>query len=141
LKLIIDAIKHSYNEAQSFPDTGELRQDMIDYIRLVIKRTKNPIARGAMLALHNCTDSALTPLAEELLGKAREIRINLVQRGIDRGELPKNTDPALISDLFSSPILRKLLTFGENVKISYGEAVIDTVIAGAKAYSPKRRTK
>ena len=40
---------------------------------------------------------------------------------------------ALISELFSAPIIRRLLTFGETVQPAYIESVIDIVLAGAKA--------
>ena len=138
-ELVIEAIKNSYHESQVLPNTGNLRQDMINYLRLVIKRTKNPIARGAMLTLHNCTDPALKPLAEELLNKARQARINIIQQGIDRGELPKNTDLNLASDLFSAPILRRLMSQGGKVPISYVVAVVDAAIAGIISYTNNKK--
>jgi hypothetical protein len=50
-------------------------------------------------------------------------------------------DPEIISDMFSAPILRRLLTFGESVKLRYIEYVIDTVIAGANAVASPPKTK
>ena len=50
---------------------------------------------------------------------------------MDRGELPRSVNPELIGDLISAPILRRLLTFGEEVAESYAEAVVDVVLAGA----------
>ncbi|MBW2942717.1 TetR/AcrR family transcriptional regulator [Zhongshania aquimaris] len=140
-ELVIDAIRNSYIAEHEFPDSGVLREDLIQYLRIMIRRTKNPMARGAMIALNNSTDPGMKPLADELLGRARRYRTLMVQRGIDRGELPEHTDAELISDLFSAPILRRLLTLGEPVKLSYIDAVVDTVLAGAKANPPKRKRK
>lgn len=140
-ELVIEAIRNSYEAQYFIPDTGDLREDMLAYINHLIKRVKDPIPRGAAVTLHNCTDPAIKPIADELLIRARELRISIVQRGIDRGELPKDADAEVISDLFSAPILRRLFTFGEKLKPSYIEAVIDTVIAGANAVTKKKPVK
>jgi AcrR family transcriptional regulator len=137
-ELVMDALRSSYEEQVVIPETGNLREDMLQYIKHLMGNVKNPISRGAMVTLHNCTDPAIKPIADELLSKAREARVQIVRRGIERGELPKSADPEVISDLFSAPILRRLLTFNEKVKPSYIQAVIDTVIAGANAVSAKR---
>jgi AcrR family transcriptional regulator len=139
-ELVIDALRHVYEEQQFIPDTGDLREDMLQYIRHLIKQVKNPIPRGAMVTLHNCSDPAIMPIALELLGRARDTRVQIVKHAIERGELPATVDPEIISDLFSAPILRRLLTFGESVKPRYIEYVIDTVIAGAKAVASPRKT-
>ena len=107
----------------------------------MIKQVKDPIPRGAMVTLHNCSDPAIMPIALELLGRARDTRVQIVKRAIERGELPATVDPEIISDLFSAPILRRLLTFGESVKPRYIEYVIDAVIAGAKAMGSPRKAR
>lgn len=137
-ELVVDAIRFSYDAEHEFPDTGSLRKDLVEYLTMVSERTNNPVARGAMVALHSSTDPAIKPLSKELLGKAREYRTMVVQRGIDRGELPPNTDAALISDLCSAPVLRRLLTLGEDVKPSYIKSVVDIVLAGAKAVAAEK---
>lgn len=140
-ELVIDALRNSYEEQFILPDTGSLRADMLAYIGHLMQRIKNPISKGAMVTLHNCTDPAIKPIADELLGKARDVRMTIIQRGIARGELPETVDPQVVSDLFSAPILRRSLTFNEKVKASYIEAVIDTVIAGANAVAAKQTKK
>jgi hypothetical protein len=64
--------------------------------------------------------------------------VQFIQRGIDRGELPKSTDPDIISDLISAPRLRRLITFNEKIKPYYIESMIDAVIVGANAVASKR---
>ncbi|WP_373083158.1 TetR/AcrR family transcriptional regulator [Zhongshania sp.] len=140
-ELVVEAIRNSYVTEHEFPDTGVLRDDLVQYLRIMIKRTKNPVARGAMLTLNNCTDPALKPIAEELLGRARGYRTSIVQRGIERGELPAHTDAELVSDMFSAPILRRLMSLGETVKPAYIDSVVDIVLAGAKAVPPPKAKK
>lgn len=132
-QLVIETLRSTYNQQQVIPDAGNLRDDLLAYINHLVTRMKDPIPRGVAVTLHNCTDPAIKPIADELLKRARQGRVELIKRGIERGELPEDTDPELISDLFSAPILRRLLTFGEKLKPGYVEAIIDTVIAGANA--------
>jgi len=143
-ELVIETLRNTYQEQSFIPDTGNLREDMLAYIQHFIKRIKDPIPRGIAVTLHNCTDPAIKPIADELLAKAREVRVSIIKKGIERGELPKDADAEIISDLFSAPILRRLLTFGEKIKPSYVESIIDIVIAGANAQSgnnAKRKKK
>jgi len=99
------------------------------------------MARGAMTALNNCADPVSKPLADELMGKTCDFKISIIQRAVDRGELPKHTDCALIGELFSSLIFQKLLVLGEKVSLSYAESIIDIVIAGANAIAPPQNSK
>lgn len=140
-ELVVDALRYSFDDYRYQPDTGSLRDDLRESMLHMIKGCKNPIARGALTTLHNCTDPAIKPLAGELLSHSRRDRLELIQRGIDRGELPPTTDPELIADLYSAPILRRLLTFGETVKLKYVEAVLDIVLAGANAVTSGNRNK
>jgi AcrR family transcriptional regulator len=77
-ELVIDALRHGYEEQQFIPDTGDLREDMLQYIRHLINQVKDPIPRGAMVTLHNCSDPAIMPIARELLGRARDTRVQIV---------------------------------------------------------------
>lgn len=140
-ELVIEALRSSYEDRYFIPDTGNLREDIRKYINHLIKGVKDPIPRGAMVTLHNCTDPAIKPIADELLAKARQVRVQIIQRGIERGELPKHADAQILADLFSAPILRRLLTFGEKLKPSYIDSVIDIVIAGANAVPAKQSSK
>jgi hypothetical protein len=63
----------------------------------------------------------------------RTSRASLVARAMSRGELPAGTDPMLIADLASAPILSRLLTFSEPVDDTFIAKVVDIVLAGAKA--------
>jgi len=140
-ELVVSAIEEYYNQSQDFPDTGILKKDLLEYVRLVARRARSPMARGAMITLNNCADPALKPLAEELMGKARDFRTGIIQRAVDRGELPRHTDCALIGELFSAPILRKLLVLGETVSPRYAETIIDIVVTGAHAIAAPKKSK
>ncbi len=135
VELVCEAIKNHMQEraADSFPDTGTLRSDLLAYFRNVLKSMKHPLYRSILLTLNSHLDPALDDLGRQLRAKNRKFRSDLVQRGIERGELPRTVDAALVADLVSSPILLRVLHHGETVTTSYIESLVDTVLAGTAA--------
>lgn len=135
VELVAEAIRIHMQErtAESFPDTGSLRGDLLAYFRNVLKSMKQPLYRSILLALNTHQDPTLDDLGRQLRARNRKFRSDLIQRGIERGELPRTVDAELVADLVSSPILLRVLHHGETVTASYIESLIDTVLAGAAA--------
>ncbi len=130
-ELVCDAVRAYFRRERERPDTGNLREDMISYLHTLIGASKTPMWRGVLTVLTGGTDPDIDVLAQELLQRERDFRTALIQRGIDRGELPRAVQAELIGDLFSAPILRRLLTFNEEVEPDYAESVVDVVLGGA----------
>ena len=135
IDLVCDAIQSHMQEraAEPFPDTGSLRGDLIAYFEGLVASMKQPLYRGILLALNSHMDPTLDALGRELRAKNRQFRAGLVQRGIERGELPSSVDAELVANLVSSPILLRVLHHGEPVTADFIEAVVDTVLAGTAA--------
>jgi hypothetical protein len=72
-------------------------------------------------------------LAHRLRDEQHQRRVAMVQRGIARGELPEGTDPDLVVDLVTAPVLRRVFTFGDAVDATYIDCVLDVVLAGVGA--------
>ena len=133
--LVRDAILQFQIRGDVLPDTGNLKSDLLAYFKEMLKMSKNDMWRGVLTTLTNRTDPAIDQLAHELRREEQARRTNVVQRAIDRGELPKAVDPALIAEMIAAPIMRGLLTFNDKVTARHVESVIDTVLAGARATS------
>lgn len=54
----------------------------------------------------------------------------MVQRAIDRGELPAQTDPVLVSEMLLAPIILRVLLHDQPAGPAYVEALVDGVLAG-----------
>ena len=65
------------------------------------------------------------------------MRIAIVERGIARGELPATTNAELIADVVAAPVLTRAVTFGEIVDERFVDAVVELVLAGARALSAR----
>jgi AcrR family transcriptional regulator len=129
--LVSDTLDSHFQTERPLPETGSLRGDILAYLTSMVTLSKTAMWRGIFTALSGRTDPEVEVVARKLYLRERGFRTRLVQRGIERGELPKAVDAQLIGDMFSAPILRRLLTFGEDVERAYIESVIDVTLAGA----------
>ncbi|TGD71282.1 TetR/AcrR family transcriptional regulator [Mangrovimicrobium sediminis] len=129
--LVSETLDAHFQDERPLPETGSLRSDIIDYLRMMVTMTQRPTWRGVMTTLLSRTDPEVEAVAHKLYLRERQFRTRLVQRAIDRGELPRTADAELIGDMFSAPILRRLLTFREDVRDEFILSVVDVTLAGA----------
>ncbi len=138
--LVSDTLDSHFQTERPMPETGSLRGDILAYLSNMVTLAQTSMWRGIFTALSGRTDPEVEAVARKLYLRERAFRTRLVQRAIERGELPRAVDAELIGDMFSAPILRRLLTFGENVERDYIEAVIDVTLAGAAVAGVRNHT-
>lgn len=129
--LVSDTLDSHFQTGRELPDTGTLRGDFLAYLGNMVTLTRTSMWRGILSALSGRTDPEVEAVARKLYQRERQFRTGLVQRAIDRGELPRAVNAEVIGDVCSAPILRRLLTFGEDVEAAYIAAVVDVGLAGA----------
>lgn len=137
--LVSDTLDSHFQIERPMPDTGNLRGDMLAYLTNMVTMSKTAMWRGILTALAGRTDPEVEAVARKLYKHERNFRTAMVQRAIDRGELPRSVDAELIGDICSAPILRRLLTFGESVETEYIAAVVEVALAGAAVTAVRER--
>lgn len=128
--LVSDTLDSHFQVEREMPDTGSLRGDILEYLNNMVALASTPMWRGVLTALLGRTDPEVEEVATKLYKRERTFRTRLVERAVARGELPRSADAELTGDLFSAPILRRLLTFGEQIEQHYIESVVDATLAG-----------
>lgn len=115
------------------PDTGTLRGDLLAALREQVELGTSPLARGLVRIVQaERTEPGLDRIVRGLREERRGVRLGLVKRGLERGELPAGTDPELVVDLIFSPVYTRIFTHGGTVDEDYLERVVDTVLAGVR---------
>jgi AcrR family transcriptional regulator len=131
---LVGAALRAVWESPEVPDTGSLRNDFVSSLKKTAAFAMSPIGRGLTRVIQiESAHPEVEPIARSLREEYRELRQVLVQRGIDRNELPANTDPRLLTDMMAAPIFYRLFTEGETVAAEYIERVVDVVLCGVKA--------
>jgi AcrR family transcriptional regulator len=129
--LVSDTVDSHFQSDRELPDTGSLRGDFIAYLNNMVSLSGASRWRGVFTAISGRSDPEVEAVARKLYLRERKFRTLLVQRAVNRGELPRSVDVELIGDMCSAAVLRRLLTFGERVESEYIEAVVDVALAGA----------
>jgi AcrR family transcriptional regulator len=120
------------------PDTGTVRGDLIALLRDVIKVYTTTVAGRLIPGL--IADMAEHPDLAEAIGRfwaaRREIMLDVLKRGISRGELRRGIDVELAADLLFGPIYYRFLVTRAPLRPSFADRVVVAVLRG-KATGPK----
>ncbi len=133
--LVLDAILARAGEWVPIPDTGSVRQDLLELAHAIIANVSAPEMEAVIRAF-----VAEAPRESALASRGREFWVarftadrQIVQRGIDRGELPADTDPDLVIEALLGPLYLRLLITGEPLEMAFVVRVVDLLLAGLNA--------
>jgi AcrR family transcriptional regulator len=125
--LILDALRMTTPPLPE-PDEGNLRDDLFVYMDAVIE-CFSPGRGGSDVLPHlidaSCYDPHLrASLDEYTLSRQATIRM-LLQRGIDRGELPPDVDVDLLVDVILAPFIYHHLLTGATVDSDFVHRLVE----------------
>jgi AcrR family transcriptional regulator len=131
LEMVLEIVTQVAGQSLPLPDTGTLRGDLEMLLRIISRALRHPLASQIVPDL--LAEAARTPeIAETLQGALRryqrEIAALLINRAVDRGELPTETDPELAMDLIVGPLYWRLAVARTPMPRDYSAA-----LAGALA--------
>lgn len=139
-ELILEAFANHAADVVPTPDRGTLREDLEVFIAAGFKRLfkgYGEIMRGLM------ADAILDPefntiLREAFILRRRAATKEILKRGIERGEIAKDTDMDLMIDMLFGPVWFRLLVQHAKLDATFARQIIDAVLT---AFAPpaKRR--
>ena len=115
---------------QAFPNTGSLREDLVDSMKSFTSSFRGPMALVLReLISESAHDSALIEEFNRRLGEPMESElVNVLQRAMARGEIPTKPIDPLIFELPDALISHRLLMRGEIIDDITCEHLVDHVI-------------
>jgi AcrR family transcriptional regulator len=128
--LVLDVFA-SILHAPADPDTGTLRGDLLDLATgLADALTAGPAA-GLMLSLLDAAerDPAYAALHQREAHARHAVILAVITRGIHRGELPPDTDPAEILDLIAGPLFHRRTLSRAQPDSLFAARLVDRVLA------------
>jgi len=131
--LVLDAFA-TLLDAPPIPDTGTLRGDLLELVR-GLARALNASPAALMPALLDAAER--NPTFAAVHHQEAERRHNAantaITRGVHRGELSSNTDPADLIDLLTGPIFYRRYVSRGAVDEAFADVVVDHVLTGLHA--------
>jgi AcrR family transcriptional regulator len=135
--LVVEAGSCLATDEITFPDTGNLRDDVRGLARSLVNAFKNTRA-GRMMPVMTFErrrypelDAGYRRFLADRKARTREV----LRRGIDRGELPPDTDVAVMSSMLVGPIFHRLMITQEPMNEAFVDALVDALLRGFDATS------
>jgi AcrR family transcriptional regulator len=131
--LIVDALIDLSATEISVPDTGSSRGDLVDLARQVILYLSMPLGRAVMaIAAIAVEDESINAARANLIASRVEVMSVLIDRAIDRGELPAGTDARLALEMLVSPLHMRTFMTGEPLTDTLPEQLADIILDGLR---------
>jgi AcrR family transcriptional regulator len=126
--VVMDAFLADTAPQMPFPDTGSAREDLRRQMRSVIRLFNLPKTSRPFVALiaESQHDPVLArALRERFIASRREAAQDVLNRGIERGELRVDLDPDLTLDALYGALYYRLLISRERLTPGYADALLD----------------
>jgi len=130
--LVADAFSASAEQELQFPDTGSVQTDMSLQMRRLIRvfRSNRGKVVAALLAGGQSDPELIEAFRERFLWPRRRQAYLTLKRGIERGELPADSDLDLILDCLYGPIYMRFLIRHDKLDESFADEICDLVLKG-----------
>jgi AcrR family transcriptional regulator len=132
--LVADAFSASAEEELQFPNTGSVLGDMSLQMRRLIRifRSERGKVVAALLAGGQSDPELIEAFRDRFLWPRRKQAYATLQRGIDRGELPSDSDLNLILDCLYGPIYMRFLIRHDKLEETYADQICGLVLESLK---------
>jgi AcrR family transcriptional regulator len=131
-ELVLEAMLERAADHISVPDTGSLRDDLLELARTAAANAASPevAAMARAVAAESPHDSRLAAANRRFWAERLELDGVIVERAIARGEVPAGTDPRQVIEAVLGPIHLRLLLTGEPVDRAFLEGIVGVVVDG-----------
>ncbi|MDQ0383704.1 AcrR family transcriptional regulator [Streptomyces sp. DSM 42143] len=129
--LILDALTTELDSALPVPDTGCVRDDLLGFFSSLAALLGTAQGR-ALLRLSVENDDTLEDRRGPYWSERLDRAVVMVRRGVDRGELAADTDPALLVEAVSGPLFVRVLLSGAPLDEALVRGLVDLALEGAR---------
>jgi AcrR family transcriptional regulator len=128
--LLVEAVD-SCVAPMAVPDTGSLREDLITvFTALLDMLSSEPVGSVvASVLLESRRDPHLAAVHERFTSARRERVVAIIQRGIERGDLPSKVDSEAIIHALAGPVFYRALVLRQSVDDDFVTDLVDDVLA------------
>jgi AcrR family transcriptional regulator len=130
--MVLAAAARAADREQGDVDTGNIRDDLRGHVQNLVRLlTRTEIGRCVPTMVADKTrNQELAAAHQRFSASRRALLLAAVRQGLDRGELRPDTDAELVVDLVAGPIFYRHLVSGGRIDRSYGDGLVDAVLAG-----------
>ncbi|MFN8123229.1 MAG: TetR/AcrR family transcriptional regulator [Thermoleophilia bacterium] len=116
-------------------DTGDVRDDLVALISGLAEQLRTERWAGALpsLAAEALHDPAFAELHSAFVAERRQKVLDVIRRGVERGQLPADTDAGLLGTMVAGPLFfRALVTLEPLDEPGLAERIVDAALNGMR---------
>jgi len=130
-ELVIAAVERLTPEPE-IADTGSLRGDLLELLKLARARVETPVGRGVVRMVQaERAHPEVGGMLRRLRIRHAEARRAVFERAVSRGEIPRGSDTALLAELAMAPLMNRLVHLGLEADDEFLRVLTDMTVAGA----------
>jgi AcrR family transcriptional regulator len=137
--LLIDAFGHG-SEPPPVPDTGSVRDDLVELYTHLSQKLPNTCFGRMLPVLLDASfrDANLAPLHRAFIRDRRRPARLVLERAIERGELPTHVGVDTLIDRIAGPVFYRFLVVQQPYRRSDIERLVDDTLAAITSAKPTR---
>jgi AcrR family transcriptional regulator len=137
--VVMDGFLSIVSSQVPFPHTGRAREDIRIHMRRLAEAFSGKIGStvAALIAEGQSNPELAEALRSRWLSVRREEAREILELGIERGELRDDIDPEVAVDVLYGPIYYRLLVGHAPLDNDFADALADHVFAGLAARGPR----
>ena len=137
-RLALDAMTELSENLLPVPDTGTLRKDLVAFGQELGDYDKSPLGKALLRTMATNEDDEQTAEFRARFWDARyaECKI-IVERAVQRGELPTSVDGRFLLEVFVAPIHGRALLTRESITSEFLRQLADLVTTGVSVARPR----
>ena len=130
--LVLEAMLERAGERISVPDTGSLREDLLELARTAAANAAGPevaaMARAVVAQMPH--DERLAAANHRFWDERLAFDSVIIEQAIERGEVAPDTQPRQVIESVLGPIHLRLLLTGEPINDAFLSRIVDVVVDG-----------
>ncbi|WP_067833737.1 TetR-like C-terminal domain-containing protein [Nocardia lijiangensis] len=127
-RLVLDALLSRMESQIPIPDTGSVRTDLLEFMAVLIGFARTPA--GAALIRSTVTDSDAEAVRREFWAVRLTASQQIVERGIERGEIAATVDPRLTMLTLGGLVHIYTTQLNGDIPDDLAETSVDLLMAG-----------
>lgn len=131
--LVAEAVQDRVAERVPIPDTGSLREDLLELTRTAIGNALSPEVNAVIRAAAGgwSNDEFLRGGTRQFWAERLELDGEVVRRAVERGEIAE-TDPAAVIEAVLGPPYFRMLVSAREIDDQFIVDTVDTVVRGLR---------
>lgn len=136
-EVVLEVYGELVSQSSAEPDTGSVQRDLvawIDQMATLLTASASAQALAGIMAEAQVDPVLAQKFRDQIITGRRRVVCDILQRGIQRGELRDDLNLALAADLIYGPIWYRLLLSGDVPNRQFAEQLVDQLLLGLQAF-------